>query len=99
MGHKHFAQPYSPIANKAVTAAYSWVTNLIQSTLCSQPSRVSKKSNYKQITMFYVLFFCLELCNHLNLKTGVRIKLPGYFTLANNTTSSPFSQKRMGQQM
>lgn len=49
--------------------------------------------------MFYVLFFCLELCNHLNLETGVRIKLPGYFTLANNIASSPFSQKLMGQQM
>lgn len=46
--------------------------------------------------MFYVLFFCLELCNHLNLKTGVRIKLPGYFTLANNITSSPFSTKAYG---
>lgn len=37
--NKHFAQPYSPIANKAATAAYSWVTNLIQSTLCYQSNK------------------------------------------------------------
>lgn len=39
IGHKRFAQPYSPTANKAATAAYSWVTNLIQSTLCYQSNK------------------------------------------------------------